>query len=303
MASTTLRSSAHSTPLSRYGSPQEHGKSRASLEQTPYRAKCQWSLVYCALRAHSASRYFVAANPSIDRHLYSASLPTSQLGSEYTQNHVAMTDTDLPGYHKVSMSPGAGYYVLTYAGPEVPWQRVIAVEANELDELLEGNGALNDTLAEFMRPSVSRMIIENDGYGELLPAVPLSSPLMTAELNVQQIFPPNMDTTGRKKYPVLVRVYGGPGSQLVSDEWVRDWHTYLACEMKYIIVIIDGRGTGFKGRALRNPVTDNLGYWEAVDQIAGAREMAKRIYVDRSRIGLWGWVCLLVEYANLAHEE
>jgi len=54
-------------------------------------------------------------------------------------------------------------------------------------------------------------------------------------------------------------------------------------------VIIDGRGTGYKGRQLRNPVKDDLGRWEVVDQIAGAREMAKKIYVDRSRIGIWGW--------------
>ncbi len=54
--------------------------------------------------------------------------------------------------------------------------------------------------------------------------------------------------------------------------------------------MLDGRGTGFKGRSLRNPVIDNLGTWEVADQIVAAREMVKREYVDRKRIGIWGWV-------------
>lgn len=84
--------------------------------------------------------------------------------------------------------------------------------------------------------------------------------------------------------------YGGPGSQMVSNRFDRDWHSYLACERKYIIVMLDGRGTGYKGRRLRNPIRDGLGRWEAVDQVAAAKEMVKRKYVDRSRVGIWGWV-------------
>lgn len=84
--------------------------------------------------------------------------------------------------------------------------------------------------------------------------------------------------------------YGGPGSQLVSNRYDRDWQSYLACEKKYITIILDGRGTGFRGRQFRNPVTDNLGYHEVLDQVAAAREVAKRRYVDRDRIGIWGWV-------------
>ena len=104
-----------------------------------------------------------------------------------------------------------------------------------------------------------------------------------------EIHPPNLDVSGRKKYPVLFRPYGGPASQTISDRFTRDWHSYLACEKGYIIVMVDGRGTGFKGRALRNPVRDNLGYWEAVDQIAAAAEIGRRNYVDNKRIGIWGW--------------
>ena len=51
----------------------------------------------------------------------------------------------------------------------------------------------------------------------------------------------------------------------------RDWHEYLACGMQYVVVTVDGRGTGFKGRRVRNPVKGNLGFYETVDQIAAAK--------------------------------
>lgn len=60
---------------------------------------------------------------------------------------------------------------------------------------------------------------------------------------------------------------------MVDLKFVRDWHDYLACGLNYIVVIVDGRGTGFKGRKLRNTVKDNLGYWETVDQLAAARSV------------------------------
>ena len=65
--------------------------------------------------------------------------------------------------------------------------------------------------------------------------------------------------------------YGGPGSQQVNQKFNVDWHYFLACYHKYIIVTVDGRGTGFRGRKLRNPVKDNLGHWETVDQVNAAK--------------------------------
>ncbi|WWC91210.1 uncharacterized protein L201_006152 [Kwoniella dendrophila CBS 6074] len=218
--------------------------------------------------------YFMAATPSIDRHLYSAPLPTAST-EQYEQKLTAITDSSSPGYYEVSFSPGAGYYVLGYRGPEVPWQRLVQSDPEEepINVLLEGNAKLNQTLSEFVRPIITRQTIESDGY----------------ELNVMEMLPPNIDTSGRKKYPVLMRVYGGPGSQMVHNRFERDWHTYLVTTLKYIVVVVDGRGTGFKGRQLRNPVIDDLGHWEVVDQINAAKEMVKRGYVDRKRIGIWGW--------------
>lgn len=99
-----------------------------------------------------------------------------------------------------------------------------------------------------------------------------------------------MDDSGRTKYPVLFRLYGGPGSQMVDVRFTQDWHAYLVAELQYIVVVVDGRGTGFRGRGLRNPVKNNLGRWETVDQINAAKIWAAKEYVDPKRIGIWGWV-------------
>lgn len=69
--------------------------------------------------------YFIAAQPSIDRHLYSSPIPNAVLSESYTPSRVALTDDSAGGYHEVSFSPEGRYYVLQYKGPEVPWQRVI----------------------------------------------------------------------------------------------------------------------------------------------------------------------------------
>ena len=65
--------------------------------------------------------------------------------------------------------------------------------------------------------------------------------------------------------------YGGPFSQNVDVKFGMTWHHYLAAVHKYIVVTVDGRGTGFKGRKLRNPVKDQLGHYETIDQINAAK--------------------------------
>jgi len=58
---------------------------------------------------------------------------------------------------------------------------------------------------------------------------------------------------------------------MVDQRFQRDWHEYLAVGLQYVVVTVDGRGTGYKGRKLRNPVKDNLGFWETKDQIEAAK--------------------------------
>ena len=109
------------------------------------------------------------------------------------------------------------------------------------------------------------------------------------ELNAWMITPPNFDKN--KKYPVLMYQYSGPGSQEVADRFPLGnywWHQMLA-QKGYIIVCVDGTGTGFRGEEFRKKTYLQLGKMESDDQIAVAQNLGKLPYVDKNRIGIWGW--------------
>ncbi|KAJ7493362.1 dipeptidyl aminopeptidase [Mycena galericulata] len=222
--------------------------------------------------------YFEAANPlSTSRHLYSVALPSLNLAPQEKPTispPTSLTDASEPAYYATDFSPQAGFYLLSYMGPGIPTQKVIKAGDSKFEYVLTTNDRLTNVTEQYETANVVYSTIEVDGY----------------ELNVQEIRPPRMDDSGRTKYPVLFRVYGGPFSQTVDLTFARgDWHEYLACSHSYVIVVVDGRGTGFKGRALRNPVKGNLGFWETKDQVAAARLWAAKDYVDPRRIGIWGW--------------
>lgn len=108
-------------------------------------------------------------------------------------------------------------------------------------------------------------------------------------LNAWMITPPNFDST--KKYPVLMFQYSGPGSQQVADKFPLGnffWHQMLA-QKGYIIVCTDGTGTGMRGEAFRKKTYLQLGKYESDDQIAAAKNIAQLPYVNKDRIGIWGW--------------
>lgn len=89
---------------------------------------------------------------------------------------------------------------------------------------------------------------------------------------MHEILPPDFDDSGRTKYPVLFRVYGGPGSTLANEAFQREaWHDVLASTHHYVVVNVDGRGTGLRGRQYRVGVHGELGTLEAEDQRAVAR--------------------------------
>ena len=108
-------------------------------------------------------------------------------------------------------------------------------------------------------------------------------------LNAWMITPPDFDKT--KKYPVLMFQYSGPGSQQVADMFPVGnfwWHQLLA-EKGYIIVCADGTGTGLRGEEFRKKTYLQLGKYESEDQIAVAKYIGDMPYVDKNRIGIWGW--------------
>jgi dipeptidyl-peptidase-4 len=101
--------------------------------------------------------------------------------------------------------------------------------------------------------------------------------------------PADFDST--RKYPLLMHVYGGPGSSTVNDAWGSYylWHLMLT-QKGYLVVSVDNRGTPAPlGRAWRKSIYGQLGVVETRDQATAARTLAQQPYVDAGRIGIWGW--------------
>jgi dipeptidyl-peptidase-4 len=109
-------------------------------------------------------------------------------------------------------------------------------------------------------------------------------------LNAYMMKPPDFDAT--RRYPVFFTVYGGPGSQTVTDGWGGNgalWHTLLT-QRGYVVMSVDNRGTGGRGSAFKKIVYGQMGVIETRDQAAAARAIWRMFpWVDSTRVGIWGW--------------
>lgn len=106
------------------------------------------------------------------------------------------------------------------------------------------------------------------------------------ELNGVMLKPADFDSS--KKYPVIMTQYSGPGSQQVRNRWQMDWE-YYAVTQGFIVVCVDGRGTGFRGNEFERVVYKQLGKYETFDQLAAAKHVSSLSFVDSKRIGICGW--------------
>ncbi|MDO4228247.1 MAG: S9 family peptidase [Capnocytophaga sp.] len=109
------------------------------------------------------------------------------------------------------------------------------------------------------------------------------------KLNAWLIKPANFDPN--KKYPLLMYQYSGPGSQSVKNAWhsANDYWHYLLAQEGYVVLCVDGRGTGYKGADFKKCTQKELGKYEVEDQIFVAKKFAQEPYIDANRIGIWGW--------------
>ena len=202
---------------------------------------------------------------STQRHIYQVNLDGNNLRP--------ITDTSVEGYYDASFSAGNSYALLTYHGPGIPWQRVIGTRdsVRDFEWVLEENHNLRDLANHFAIAEKVYSTVNIDGY----------------ELNVVEHRPPLFDET--RKYPVVFYLYNGPNYQSVEKKFTVDFQSYIASNLGYIVITLDGRGTGFLGRPTRVIVRDNIGHYEAHDQIHTAKLWAKKSYVDENRMAIWGW--------------
>jgi dipeptidyl-peptidase-4 len=180
--------------------------------------------------------------------------------------------THEPGTHDVEMAPDYAHFLDNYSTAMHPPKQV----------LYKADGGAVATLEENKVP-------ELDSY-HLQPVEFLRVPgAGGAELDAEIIKPAGFDAS--RKYPVLVYVYGGPGVQSVRDAWQGStllWNEMMA-QKGFVIFSVDNRGGTGHGHGFETPIYHHLGQTELADQLAAVAWLTRQPYVDRARIGIWGW--------------
>ena len=210
--------------------------------------------------------YFTSTEVSpLERHIYSVGINgknKKQLSSG-------------AGTHSAVFSDDYSLFFHTYNSATVPHQYSIRKNDGSMIRSLEDNADFIEMQKGLNIGSIDFSEIELENG---------------VNLNSYMIKPKNFDAS--KKYPLLMFVYGGPGSQQVKNGWLWTnywWHQYLANEMGYIVACVDNRGSGARGAEFKKMTYQQLGKYETEDQIAAAKYFGKLNYIDANRIGIWGW--------------
>ncbi len=219
--------------------------------------------VFCGVDESAKRVYFMSAKISpTENHLYFCDLKGKRMEQL----------SSLPGTHTASFSNDFKFYMSTHSNVDSPPKTTLNQSSGKLIKVLAENETYHDltksygfATTEFFKISLPEQV----------------------ELNAFMMKPQDFDPS--MKYPVLMFVYGGPGSQNVLNRWNSNmWHRYLT-QHGYIVVCVDNRGTGGRGRDFEHSTYKNLGKVESADQTASAKIIAKYPYVDSTRIGIWGW--------------
>jgi dipeptidyl-peptidase-4 len=182
--------------------------------------------------------------------------------------------TTARGVHEAEFSVGCKYFVDTYSSFGNPFTCTVVNNKGKSLRVLEDNRDMRAEMQKFHFGKYRFFSFKTADQTELLGWM---------------ILPPDFDST--KTYPVLFNVYGGPGVQTVTNDWDGPnylWHQLLA-QKGYIIVSVDNRGTPGRGIDFANCIYKDMGKLEVDDQVAAANYMKSLPYVNKDRVGVWGW--------------
>jgi len=207
--------------------------------------------------------YQSVENGSINRGVYSIGLDG--------ENKKLLSNKE--GQNNAAFSTNLNYFINTYSTSEIPPIYSLYTAESEMLKVIKDNAKLKEDLATYKMSPKEFSTININGN----------------DLNMWMIKP--LDFDENKQYPMFMFQYSGPGSQQVGNKWnaANDyWHNMLA-QKGMIVVCIDGRGTGLKGADFKKVTQKELGKFEVEDQIAAAKKLAERSYIDKNNIGIWGW--------------
>ena len=209
--------------------------------------------------------YQSVENGSINRDIYSISLNGKNKKRLSTQT----------GSNSATFSPNFQYFINTFSNANQPTSYTLnEAKTGKVIQTILTNDALLAKLKPYNLPAKEFFVLKTE-KGQ--------------ELNAWMIKPSTFDAS--KKYPVFMYQYSGPGSQEVDNKWnsANDYWFFMLSQQGYIVVCVDGRGTGYKGADFKKVTQKELGKYEVEDQIQAAKVIGKYPYVDASRIGIWGW--------------
>ena len=175
------------------------------------------------------------------------------------------------GINTANFSSDFSYYLHKFSNVYTPPQLALQ-QTDFVDRVLLEN---NEELAASQKNIPRKEFIK----------IPIHNQLFNAWI----IRPSNPDTT--KKYPLLMYVYGGPGDREVLNEWEkrRDLFYNFLAEQGYVVACVENTGTGNKGSAFKKATYMHLGKLETSDQAAAANYFSSLPYIDKDRIGIFGW--------------
>ncbi|MBO3115730.1 S9 family peptidase [Winogradskyella sp. DF17] len=208
--------------------------------------------------------YQSTENGSINRDVYSIKLNG--------KNKKRLTKAE--GTNSASFSADFTYFINTHSSASSPQEYTLHdSESGNLVKSIKDNDVLAQKVGNYVTSKKEFSTIDVNGN----------------DLNMWMIKPADFDAS--KTYPLFMYQYSGPGSQSVANRWnsANDYWYQMLAQEGYIVVCVDGRGTGYKGAEFKKVTQKELGKYELEDQIAAAKKLGQLPYVDAERIGIWGW--------------
>ncbi len=209
--------------------------------------------------------YQSVENGSINRDIYSISLDGKN------KKRLSLN----AGTNSATFSPNFQFFINSFSSSAIPTTYTLnSTKDGKQIQSIVNNNELSEKLKKYNLPTKDFFVLKTDKGNEL---------------NAWIIKPKDFDAN--KKYPVFMYQYSGPGSQQVNNDWngSDDYWFMSLTQMGYIVACVDGRGTGFKGNNFKKCTQLQLGKYEVEDQIDAAKVIGNYSFVDKTRIGIFGW--------------
>ena len=215
--------------------------------------------------ANEKTIFFQAAKKTpTDREVYSLNIDSKKI----------QLLSNSSGTNDASFSSNYNYFINTHSDANNPFIITLNDNKGKLLKVLEDNKSLLNKMNDFDLVEKIFFSIPNDN---------------NIDLNAWIMKPELLDTN--KKHPLLIYVYGGPGINTVNNAWSwmnYFWFQYLV-KQGFVVASVDNRGTGYRGKEFKHATYLQLGKLETEDQIDAAIHMGKLNYIDKDKIGIFGW--------------